>query len=197
MATHSSIAWSILRASVVLPGASSGLQKKLFRTRQRPCLDDTAKAIRRETDKPSLPSRLGLAPRGREDPPLHAPTHHCPTRRMSGEDPHSPRGAQSSAGPHEVGWEGRQQVEFKTKKKPNASAASPLQAGPEEAQGLRWERFAGLRGKVLCMPGGSGTSSCASTPEPSTRKPADVDGVRQGAPRSRQGVTLAGGTSPD
>lgn len=78
-------------------------------------MDDTAKAIRQETDKPSLPSRLGLAPRGREDPPLHAPTHHCPTLRMSGEDPHSLRGAQSSAGPHEVGWEERQQVGFKIK----------------------------------------------------------------------------------
>ena len=61
MATYSSI----------LAGASSGLQKKFLRTRQRPWLHDTAKAIRRETDKPALASRLGLAsaPSGREDPP--------------------------------------------------------------------------------------------------------------------------------
>ena len=87
------------------------------------------------------------------------PTHHCPTPSMSEEDPHPPRGVQSSIRPHEVGWKEGQQGEFKIKKNsPNASAASPLQADLEEARGLRWERYARLRGEVLCMPGGSGTS---------------------------------------
>ena len=93
---------------VFLPGASSGLQKKFLQTRQRPWLHDTAKAIRRETDKPALASRLGLAsaPRGREDsptttlPPTTVPPQVC--RRRT----HIHRGVcRAASGP--MKWAGR------------------------------------------------------------------------------------------
>ena len=115
-------------------------------------MPDAAKAIKPETNEPALASRMHLAstPRGREVPP-HAPTHYCPTPRMSGEDPHPPRDVQSSAGPHKVGLEGETAggIKKKNKTKTNVSAASPLPVDPEDMLGLRWERYAGLRGRVL------------------------------------------------
>ena len=54
-------------------------------------------------------------------------------------------------GPIKWGWKERQQVELKKKKtkKTNVSAASPLPVDPDDMLGLRWERYAGLRGRVL------------------------------------------------
>ena len=152
MATYSSIlAWSILRASEEIP---SNQTEALV---ARHC-----KSHQTGDRQASSGFEVGLGQRTTWQgglPHHHAPTHHCPTPSMSEEDPHPPRGVQSSIRPHEVGWKEGQQGEFKIKKNsPNASAASPLQADLEEARGLRWERYAGLRGEVLCMPGGSGTS---------------------------------------
>ena len=169
MATHSSLlAWSVLQASEFPSNQTEALLA--WRCKSHQTGDQWARS-------------------GFEDAPCqhttweggspHAPTHHCPTPRMSGEDPHPPRDVQSSAGPHEVGWKERQQVELKKKQKtPNVSAASPLPVDPEDMLGLRWERYAGLRGRVLWIAGGWGTSWRGSTPETCTWKPAGGDGVR-------------------